>query len=399
MRPARSASAAKLFSSKNISARDERRRALREVEDARHLIREHQAGRQDRVEAAGDDARTGPASRACSCGTRSQVGGGHFGMAADLVGGAFREPPAEVEHHRRGCTRASRSSCRARRAARRTTARRGCGRTPTPGSRSRSRPVPTSARPAACTCGLSTIARASLEQPDLTDGQPAGPLAGQLGRGRRARGLPAPARGGGCSTRLRHGERSRSATIPPPPPRHSTATIRLSSTVRWLKGCCFWKVRRSPCRARQVAVRPVMSVPSKTHPAGGRVLDAGNDVEQRRLAGAVRTDQPADLTARDGDGHVIERRARRRTSCRSTWLRARESVPGAADCSQGCSRDQMARSWERSSSVRIRKQPRGGRPSCGAPGRYRSWGSRTCRAVRSCEPVSSIGAGPTPKTS
>jgi hypothetical protein len=41
--------------------------------------------------------------------------------------------------------------------------------------------------------------------------------------------------------------------------------------------------------------------------AGGRLVVAGNDVEQRRFAGAVRTDNAEDFALVDGEGHVGDR--------------------------------------------------------------------------------------------
>ena len=41
-------------------------------------------------------------------------------------------------------------------------------------------------------------------------------------------------------------------------------------------------------------------------PALGRLVEAGDAVEHRRLAGAVRPDQRGDVAAADGEGEVVD---------------------------------------------------------------------------------------------
>ena len=50
----------------------------------------------------------------------------------------------------------------------------------------------------------------------------------------------------------------------------------------------FWKVRATPRAVMRSARQPVMSWPSRREPSGGGREHAGDEVEQRRLAGAVR---------------------------------------------------------------------------------------------------------------
>src|SRR5215207_4938024 len=53
---------------------------------------------------------------------------------------------------------------------------------------------------------------------------------------------------------------------------------------------------------RQTDSRPTVEVDA----AGGRLVDAGEDVEEGRLAGAVRPDQADDLSARDNEVDVVD---------------------------------------------------------------------------------------------
>ena len=71
-------------------------------------------------------------------------------------------------------------------------------------------------------------------------------------------------------------------------------TLTLSMTGRSPNRRMFWNVRAIPSRATRYAGAPVMSAPSKRIvPLDGR-RNPGQEVEQRRLAGAVRPDDPVD---------------------------------------------------------------------------------------------------------
>ena len=84
-------------------------------------------------------------------------------------------------------------------------------------------------------------------------------------------------------------------------------TITFSSTVRRGKSARFWNVRAMPRRAMPWAGTSSRSVPSKRTLAARRLVDAADDVEQRRLAGAVRPDQPTDLAGLDREGQLVQR--------------------------------------------------------------------------------------------
>ena len=84
-------------------------------------------------------------------------------------------------------------------------------------------------------------------------------------------------------------------------------TITFSSSVIVGNSARFWNVRAMPSAAIPCAGTSSRSWPSKSHTSGGRLVDAADDVEHRRLAGAVRTDQPADLTVLDREAQAVQR--------------------------------------------------------------------------------------------
>ena len=61
-----------------------------------------------------------------------------------------------------------------------------------------------------------------------------------------------------------------------------------------------------PSSAMPCGATASRSSPSKTHAPGRRLVDAADDVEHRRLAGAVGSDEPADLTFVDGERQPVE---------------------------------------------------------------------------------------------
>ena len=99
-------------------------------------------------------------------------------------------------------------------------------------------------------------------------------------------------------------------------------TITFSSRVIDGNRARFWNVLAMPRAAMPWAGTASRSLPSYVDAARGRLVDPADDVEHRRLAGAVGADQPADVPCLDR-----ERRGRRRatmppkrtvTSCTST---------------------------------------------------------------------------------
>ena len=78
------------------------------------------------------------------------------------------------------------------------------------------------------------------------------------------------------------------------------ATVRFSLTVRSSNSSVLCQVRASPRRARACGGSPARSRPSSsTRPRG--TDEAGDRVDERRLAGAVRPDQPDQLPLLDAD--------------------------------------------------------------------------------------------------
>ena len=77
------------------------------------------------------------------------------------------------------------------------------------------------------------------------------------------------------------------------------AAITFSLTVMFRNSRRVWKVRAMPLRVILFGGRPTIDSPSKRmSPSSGRV-DAGDEVEERRLAGAVRADHADDLVLVD----------------------------------------------------------------------------------------------------
>ena len=69
----------------------------------------------------------------------------------------------------------------------------------------------------------------------------------------------------------------------------------------------FWKVRAMPKRGDPVGGTASRSLPFERHPAVGGLVDPADDVEHRGLAGAVRTDEAADLARVDRERQAVER--------------------------------------------------------------------------------------------
>ena len=86
----------------------------------------------------------------------------------------------------------------------------------------------------------------------------------------------------------------------------TAATSTFSSTVSSRNRRMVWKVRARPACADLVGllVGDVHAV-HKDLPAGGR-QQAGDDIDQGGLAGAVRTDQAEDLAAPQSEADAVQ---------------------------------------------------------------------------------------------
>ncbi len=96
---------------------------------------------------------------------------------------------------------------------------------------------------------------------------------------------------------------------PRTPPRcdDSHDATRLSCTVIRVNNARRWNVRAIPARPRRCG-RPARDVLAlEEHPPVGGLLQAGEDVEHRRLARAVRPDQADDLARGHVERHLVER--------------------------------------------------------------------------------------------
>ena len=104
--------------------------------------------------------------------------------------------------------------------------------------------------------------------------------------------------------------RSVSAAGPPCPisvlPGRSAPISTFSSAVIERNSRMFWNVRPSPAAVRWCGGIVVMSVPSSSDLAGGRLVEAGQHVERGGLAGAVRPDQRVNAAAPDRDIDAVD---------------------------------------------------------------------------------------------
>ena len=122
-------------------------------------------------------------------------------------------------------------------------------------------------------------------------------------------------------------------------------TITFSSTVSRGNRARFWNVRATPSPAMPWAGHGQQVVAVELEPAAGRFVDPRDDVEQRRLAGAVRADQPADLALVDRERQGRRARRRRRSAPRR---RARRAVRKCSPCSMLAPRTRRTTSQDRS---------------------------------------------------
>ena len=109
-----------------------------------------------------------------------------------------------------------------------------------------------------------------------------------------------------ASVRTRAGSRSTALKGSPTSVKRSSETASASRTVRPEKRRESWNERPRPSRARAAALRSVTSTPpSSIRPESG-TQKAGHDVEERRLAGAVRADDADDLAVACVQGDVTQ---------------------------------------------------------------------------------------------
>ena len=86
--------------------------------------------------------------------------------------------------------------------------------------------------------------------------------------------------------------------------RASAPTMTFSVTVRSGKGFSFWNVRATPQAGDAVGAQAGDVVAVEEDAAGVERLEAGDQVEQRGLAGAVRADDAEDLALVHVEGDV-----------------------------------------------------------------------------------------------
>ena len=86
----------------------------------------------------------------------------------------------------------------------------------------------------------------------------------------------------------------------------SWARKRLSSTDRLAQRLSSWKMMPMPCCAAAVTLGQLDRLAVHEHAPRGGLLHAGEDLHQRRLAGAVLADEDVDLAGVDVEGDVVE---------------------------------------------------------------------------------------------
>ena len=90
-------------------------------------------------------------------------------------------------------------------------------------------------------------------------------------------------------------------------PRLCAPTMTFSSSVIDGNRARFWNVRAMPWSAMPCGGTPQQVGAVEVESAGRRLVDPADDVEHRRLARAVGSDQPADLTLVDRERQTVER--------------------------------------------------------------------------------------------
>ena len=93
------------------------------------------------------------------------------------------------------------------------------------------------------------------------------------------------------------------------------ASIMLSITGIAASALVIWKVRTIPRGRSRTAGWPRISSPSKTTAPRVGAVEAGDQVEERRLAGAVGPDQRRDRAPLDVDGRAVDGAGCRRSAC------------------------------------------------------------------------------------
>ena len=98
-------------------------------------------------------------------------------------------------------------------------------------------------------------------------------------------------------------------------------TSRFWSTVERSKSSVFWKVRAMPRPAMPEAESLQETLPVEADPAGHRIVEARDEIEQRRLSGAVGPDDGEDLALLHVERHLLQRGHASESQSRFTYLK------------------------------------------------------------------------------
>ena len=150
-----------------------------------------------------------------------------------------------------------------------------------------------------------------------------------------------------------HAPRAGSAPSGPAPPRAGS---------RWRSSRCppseCWKVRMRPSPAMACGGSPWIGAPREEDRPAVAPLEAGDDVEERALARAVRADQPDDAALPDEEAHILQRLAAPQRISKRPRLRAwRISPPRRSGASGRTSDAALLRGQARASSASF-EQPK-----------------------------------------
>ena len=104
-------------------------------------------------------------------------------------------------------------------------------------------------------------------------------------------------------------------------------------------GGCSGTCGRCPARLTCAVFMPCGVFAVEQDGAVGGLIDLGEQVEDRRLAGAVRADEAGDLGAADGHVEVVDRFQTAERRCRGRCTRARGTCPASRSVSSAGSRE------------------------------------------------------------
>ena len=160
--------------------------------------------------------------------------------------------------------------------------------------------TPAAGSSSSSTRGLQAKASAISEQPLLAVGQDAGALAHDVGETEALEQVDHLVDHAGLAA-------DDAPPVVPEPSRSEMASPSVSSGVRSANSWLIWNVRVMPSRTRSMRLEPGDVLAVEQDLAGGRAQHAGEQVDERGLAGAVRADQRMARALLDAERYVVRR--------------------------------------------------------------------------------------------